>query len=65
MHMGVEQIAHRVLTSLRQFRDSGHGQDLLEYAFLASLISVFAVGAVTLLGQLVDQVFWQNVAASL
>jgi len=63
--MGVERIAHRVLTSLRRLRDSGQGQDLLEYALLASLISVFAVGAVTLLGQLIDQVFWQNVAASL
>jgi Flp pilus assembly pilin Flp len=63
--MGVERIANRVLASLRRLRESSQGQDLLEYAFLASLISVFAVGAVTLLGQLIDQVFWQNIAASL
>ncbi len=63
--MGGERIAEQVSKSLRRLRDSDHGQDLLEYAFLASLISLFAVGAVTLLGQLIDQVFWQNVAASL
>lgn len=63
--MRVELIADSVLASLRRWRDSSQGQDLLEYAFLASLISVVAVGAVTLLGQLIDQVFWQNVAASL
>lgn len=63
--MAVERIASRGFASLKRLRDSDEGQDLLEYAFLASLISVFAVGAVTLLGQLIDQVFWQNVAASL
>lgn len=63
--MSGEWLAQLVSESVRRLRKSDHGQDLLEYAILASLISVFAVGAVTLLGQLIDQVFWQNVAASL
>jgi Flp pilus assembly pilin Flp len=63
--MSGERIAQLVPESVSRLRDSDHGQDLLEYALLASLISVFAVGTVTLLGQLIDQVFWQNVAAAL
>ena len=63
--MSDKRMADQVGESPKRLQDADHGQDLLEYAILASLISVFAVGAVTLLGQLVDQVFWQNVAAAL
>jgi Flp pilus assembly pilin Flp len=38
------------------------GQDLLEYALLAALISVFAAGAVTSLGSQINNVLWQTIA---
>ncbi len=38
------------------------GQDLVEYGLLAALISIFAAGAVTLLGQTMDAVLWQTIA---
>ncbi len=50
--------------SLERFRRADQGQDLVEYGLLAALVSIFAAGAVTLLGQLLDQVFWQTIAAT-
>lgn len=41
------------------------GQDLLEYAILAALIAVVAVGAVTLLGDHLNNVFWQAIGPSI
>ena len=41
------------------------GQDLLEYAMLAALIAVAAVGAVTLLGDHINRVFWQAIGPSI
>ena len=41
------------------------GQDLLEYAMLAALIAVAAVGAVTLLGDHINKVFWQAIGPSI
>jgi len=38
------------------------GQDLLEYGLLAVLIAIFAIGAVTALGQTIHVVFWSNIA---
>ncbi len=38
------------------------GQDLLEYGLLASLISIFAAGAVIVLGEQLDAVMWQTIA---
>ncbi len=51
--------------SLARFARADEGQDLLEYGLLATLISVLTIGAVTLFGQQLDQVFWQTIAASL
>ena len=48
--------------SLGRLARADEGQDLLEYGLLAALISVFAVGAVTLLGQQLDLVLWQTIA---
>ena len=48
--------------SLVRFMRADEGQDLLEYGLLAALISVFAMGAVTLLGQQINQVLWQSIA---
>jgi Flp pilus assembly pilin Flp len=50
--------------SLDRFTEADEGQDLLEYGLLAALISVFAVGTVTLLGQQLDRVFWQTIATN-
>jgi Flp pilus assembly pilin Flp len=48
----------------RRFSASEDGQDLLEYGLLAALIAVFAIGAVTTLGQTVYNLFWKTIAAS-
>lgn len=39
-------------------------QDLLEYAMLCALIALVAIGAVTQLGNTLNSVFWQAIAAS-
>ena len=40
------------------------GQDLLEYALLASLIAIVAFGAVTEVGNTINTVFWQAIASA-
>jgi Flp pilus assembly pilin Flp len=40
------------------------GQDLLEYALLCGLIALVAVGAVTTVGNVINQVFWQTIATN-
>ena len=40
------------------------GQDLLEYGLLAALIAVFAIGAVTAVGNTILNVFWSAIAAA-
>lgn len=40
-------------------------QDLVEYALLAGLIAIAAVGAVTLLGTSIRKVLWDAIAAGL
>jgi Flp pilus assembly pilin Flp len=41
------------------------GQDLLEYAMLASLIALVALGAVTILGETLNRFFWQAIGPSI
>ena len=41
------------------------GQDLLEYGVLAALIAAVAVGAVGLLGDHLNTVFWQAIGPSI
>jgi Flp pilus assembly pilin Flp len=48
---------------LRIVRDD-EGQDLLEYALLASLIAVAMVAVVTQLGDTIKTVFWEHIAQS-
>jgi len=43
---------------------SEEGQDLLEYGLLAALIAIFAIGAVSTLGQTIYNVFWKSIQAS-
>ena len=43
---------------------SEDGQDLLEYALLCALIALVALGAVTAVGNQINKVLWQVIAAS-
>lgn len=52
------------LVAVRRFRRNEEGQDLLEYGLLAALIAVFAMGAVTLVGTTIVDVFWSAIAAA-
>jgi Flp pilus assembly pilin Flp len=52
------RIAH---TRLRHSED---GQDLLEYGLLCALIAIFALGAVSTVGQTIHTVFWQTIATN-
>jgi Flp pilus assembly pilin Flp len=40
------------------------GQDLIEYGLLMALIAVFAIGAVSTLGNSINTVFWQSIASN-
>lgn len=51
----------RQLTQSR-FRRSEDGQDLLEYGLLMALIAIFAMGAVSVLGTTIQNVFWSAIA---
>ena len=53
----------QVLVAVNRLVRHKEGQDLLEYGLLAALIALFAVGAVTSLGQTVLNVFWNNIAS--
>ena len=50
------------MISLRRLKDFEHGQDLLEYSLLASLIAIFAVAAVRLVGNQISTVLWGAIA---
>ena len=54
---------NRVITSLRRLTCED-GQDLLEYAMLVALIAVVAVGAVTQVGNTINSVLWEVIAAA-
>jgi Flp pilus assembly pilin Flp len=41
------------------------GQDLLEYGLLASLIATFVIGALTMTGQKINELFWSAIASGL
>jgi Flp pilus assembly pilin Flp len=40
------------------------GQDLLEYALLASLVAMVAFAAVTQVGNTINTVFWQAISSA-
>jgi pilus assembly protein Flp/PilA len=46
-----------VITRLRALVRTDEGQDLLEYALLVALIALVAVGAITLTGTNVKEIF--------
>ncbi len=41
-----------------KLRRSEEGQDLLEYGLLMALIAIFAMGAVSMVGKTITNVFW-------
>jgi Flp pilus assembly pilin Flp len=45
-----------------RFRRDEEGQDLLEYGLLCALIGLFALGAVSTVGQSIHTLFWQAIA---
>jgi len=47
-----------------RLRRTDDGQDLLEYGLLMALIAVFAIGAVSVLGNTINTIFWQSIAAN-
>jgi pilus assembly protein Flp/PilA len=47
-----------------KLRRSEDGQDLLEYGLLAALIAIFAIGAVTMVGTTINNVFWTSIASN-
>ena len=47
-----------------KLRRSEDGQDLLEYGLLMALIAIFAIGAVSIVGQTITNVFWSAIASS-
>jgi Flp pilus assembly pilin Flp len=61
--MPVAVAALKRLSNLR-LRRSEDGQDLLEYGLLMALIAIFAMGAVATIGQTINGVFWEAIAAS-
>ena len=59
--VAVMTLRHLAGSKLRRSED---GQDLLEYGLLMALIAVFAIGAVSMLGTTITNVFWSAIAAS-
>jgi Flp pilus assembly pilin Flp len=58
------QVAVAVLEKITNARRSEDGQDLLEYGLLAALLAVVAIGAVTVVGNTINTVFWQTIAVA-
>jgi Flp pilus assembly pilin Flp len=54
----------RLVTFVSERVRSEEGQDLLEYAMLCALIALVALGAVTAMGNQINTVLWQVIAAS-
>lgn len=55
---------NRALAAVTRLLRRDDGQDLIEYALLASLIALAALTAVAQLGNVINSVFWQPIAQS-
>ena len=51
-----------MIAAVPRFLRASEGQDLIEYGLLAALISIFAFGAVQVLGNTIHDIFWVNIA---
>jgi Flp pilus assembly pilin Flp len=56
------ELLRRLPFSVRGLTRPEDGQDLLEYGLLASLIALFAVAAVRVLGDQISSVLWGAIA---
>jgi Flp pilus assembly pilin Flp len=54
----------RLVTLIGRLARTDDGQDLLEYAMLCALIALVAVGAVTQVGNTINTVLWEVIAAA-
>ena len=54
----------RVTTFVAGLVRGDQGQDLLEYSLLCALIAIVAVGAVTQVGNTINSVLWEVIAAA-
>jgi Flp pilus assembly pilin Flp len=54
----------RLVTLIGRLARREDGQDLLEYAMLCALIALVAVGAVTQVGNTINTVLWEVIAAA-
>lgn len=52
------------LSSFNRWLRTDDGQDLIEYALLAALIAIVALGAVQTLGNTINGVLWTYIVAS-
>ena len=64
MQSAIFVAAQKGLAVTRWVSRSEEGQDLLEYSLLVALIALFAIGAVTTVGNTIQTVFWSTIAAS-
>jgi Flp pilus assembly pilin Flp len=53
-----------LIAGLRRQLHGDDGQDLIEYAMLCALIALVALGAVTQVGNVINQALWQVIAAA-
>ena len=58
------QSAIAVLRKITRAGRSEEGQDLLEYGMLAALIAIVALGAVTSVGNVINNSFWRIIGAA-
>jgi Flp pilus assembly pilin Flp len=54
----------RLVTLIGRLARREDGQDLLEYAMLCALIALVAIGAVTQVGNTINTVLWEIIAAA-
>jgi Flp pilus assembly pilin Flp len=52
------------VAAARRLLHQQDGQDLLEYGLLMALIAIIAMGAVSSVGNVVNNVFWTAIASS-
>jgi Flp pilus assembly pilin Flp len=53
----------RVMVAFNRLSRTEEGQDLIEYAMLVALIALAATVAVASVGNTINQVLWQTIAA--
>lgn len=54
----------RALAAITGLVRDESGQDLIEYALLATVIAVAAIVAITTVGSTINSVFWTTIAAN-